>query len=451
MNKEQQDLAWACLPKEARNNILSDYEYHLKRYEAVKRQHSKGVIDALEDLFGKDNLTSDTEPEEMLMVSRSEVQEAYKAVVSDMRRSVLFELFGKKCLSDKKESKPKFDIGQKVRAKGTKQIGTIKEPYSNDIGYRVYFEDGDGGWDKEYSADELEPYTEENKEIMEVKFNLGDKVEVDDEDDERIYTVIDILEREGEILYKLHHGECKERIEMAHLLKLYTESKNMEEIKDYPPYLDLPKKIVPTQEERLNLGEILKGHERESFYNPLIGSIVFVEAKDGLLFFKYGNSLISLPYTGLNLDGKLDIFPSKDQRDWNKWDKKYNKKTPKTWKDIENYVGFNNGNDYCIDVTGNFTRRNTPIEKSALALLKIHQLIEVGYGGNVSNEEWNKACQPNCNIFGITYSINTKSLEIRIYSSSKSIIAFHTYKQAEEFLKYPENIQLLRDYFQINE
>lgn len=29
-------------------------------------------------------------------------------------------------------------------------------------------------------------------------------------------------------------------------------------------------------------------------------------------------------------------------------------------------------------------------------------------------------------------------------------IAFHTKKQAEDFISYPENIQLLKDYFIIN-
>lgn len=51
-----------------------------------------------------------------------------------------------------------FEIGDKVRVKETNQIGTIIEPYSNDVGYRVYFDDGDGGEDAEYSADQLELY-----------------------------------------------------------------------------------------------------------------------------------------------------------------------------------------------------------------------------------------------------------------------------------------------------
>lgn len=51
-----------------------------------------------------------------------------------------------------------FEIGDKVRVKETNQIGTIMEPYSNDVGYRVYFDDGDGGEDAEFTADQLELY-----------------------------------------------------------------------------------------------------------------------------------------------------------------------------------------------------------------------------------------------------------------------------------------------------
>lgn len=51
-----------------------------------------------------------------------------------------------------------FKIGDNVRVKETNQIGTIIEPYSNDGGYRVYFDDGDGGEDDEFTADQLELY-----------------------------------------------------------------------------------------------------------------------------------------------------------------------------------------------------------------------------------------------------------------------------------------------------
>lgn len=87
----------------------------------------------------------------------------------------------------------------------------------------------------------------------------------------------------------------------------------------------------------------------------------------------------------------------------------------------------------------------TPIEKSALALLKIHQLIEHSYGGNVSNIEFTN----NANIRCIDYSVPIKELLITDLCIYKSHIAFHTEEQAEDFLSRPENVQLLKDYFMI--
>lgn len=88
-----------------------------------------------------------------------------------------------------------------------------------------------------------------------------------------------------------------------------------------------------------------------------------------------------------------------------------------------------------------------PIEKSALALLKIHQLIEVGYGGNVINDEW---IDRDITKYFISFdNDNLIGIEKTILSEEFSHIAFHTKEQAIEFLKYPENIELLKDYFMI--
>lgn len=79
MTKEQQDLIWAYLPKEVRNRIISVYFCKTDKSNTLS-DYSKGYIDALVHTYGKHNLTSDTEPEEMLMVNRKKVQE-YKAEV----------------------------------------------------------------------------------------------------------------------------------------------------------------------------------------------------------------------------------------------------------------------------------------------------------------------------------------------------------------------------------
>ena len=261
MTKEQQDLAWKCLPRETRDFV----QYQLKA-KYGRLSFDDGYNQALIDIFGSHNLTSSTEPLEMLMVEKKKAQDFYKDVQDCLDRTEKIlgrhnhntiqyrgilvsvkELFGNKCIPDKEPLKidaadslismakdemnitnPKFDIGQKVRAKGTKQIGTIKEPCSNDIGYRVYFEDGDGGWDKEYPAEDLEPYTEE-KETIKMKTleeSLPGATKIIDENFDYLVGIKDNMEEkelnlcellkgcEGEEFYSLTHGDVK--LEVIH-------------------------------------------------------------------------------------------------------------------------------------------------------------------------------------------------------------------------------------------
>ena len=236
----------------------------------------------------------------------------------------------------------------------------------------------------------------------------------------------------------------------------------MENKRDYPPYLDRPKTIVP---KKLNLCEMLKGHEGETFYSPLYGNVTletvlpinsnylykveFRDNKDTKRCFTSEGK-----YVAYYNNSECTIFPSKDQRDWEKWDKENNKKTPKTWSE---YVKVKDIFTECAEICSNNgkdeskTFTNSPIEKAALALLKIHQLIEVGYGGNVSYEQCSELQYDN------VYKIAPIGTKDRVYfhivevegESSMNHIMFHTKKQAEEFLSYPENIQLLKDYVMI--
>lgn len=114
MEKKIQDLIWACLPKEVREETKRMFESHmmLDNYEEV------GVFC---NLFGEHNLTSDTEPKEMLHCSRDFVIEKYKTLIKNRdghhrinspelenwyagRAVELKELFGDKCLPNKEET-----------------------------------------------------------------------------------------------------------------------------------------------------------------------------------------------------------------------------------------------------------------------------------------------------------------------------------------------------------
>lgn len=199
----------------------------------------------------------------------------------------------------------------------------------------------------------------------------------------------------------------------------------------------------------LNLCEILKGHEGETFYNAISGSYIKLKSINGGIVFSG---------TSFNEDGsyvkggECMLFPSKDQRDWNKWIEEQKPEIPKTWSELVDSKKYTKEVDK-VDVL-HWYGGNAPIIKFAIAIFKIHHLIEFGYGGNVTDKEWrddelkkwyfipNKQYPPDKgnDMWEIVYSVNYER---------KCHIAFHTNKQAEEFLSYPENVQLLRDYFQI--
>lgn len=200
--------------------------------------------------------------------------------------------------------------------------------------------------------------------------------------------------------------------------------------------------------ENINLCEILKGHEGETFYSPIFGDLTFVcTIYPDVRFKTSAGDIWDINPNGklYNNSDELCVFPSKDQRDWNKWIEEQNTKVPKTWSEIDKVFL----NQDVLDAIETLESQTPIISddislKSALALLKIHQLIEIGYGGNVTNEEWDSKKE----WFVITcYDFETSEI---VLSNKRSHIAFHTREQAEEFLSHPENIQLLKDYFMIN-
>lgn len=204
--------------------------------------------------------------------------------------------------------------------------------------------------------------------------------------------------------------------------------------------------------ENINLSKILKGHENEMFYSPVFGNLRFTCVIYPFVRFKTVEGLC----WDIKSDGKLYsnsdelcVFPSKDQRDWNKWIEEQNSKIPKTWSKLIQTDKFSLNLIEIDDNGSGHTSTSTPIEKSALALLKIYQLIEVGYGGNVTFDYIRK--MPTYEkVWSIYYNFNVKRFETKCsVESIDNTILFHTKEQAEEFLKYPENIQLLKDYFMI--
>ena len=201
----------------------------------------------------------------------------------------------------------------------------------------------------------------------------------------------------------------------------------------------------------MNLCEILKGHEGETFYSPTFGIVILKEISNDYLHIKSVDKVINLCKDGkYDIHGECMIFPSEYNRDWNMWleeQKPEAPKIPKTWSDIikanetSSVMASINWPD-CIEGT---TNNNTPIEKSALALLKIHQLIEIGYDGYPTMYE-KMYKSDKIRTIGINFDYD---FYIEEYTIPSNHIAFKSELKAREFLAYPENIQLLKDYFMI--
>lgn len=82
--------------------------------------------------------------------------------------------------------------------------------------------------------------------------------------------------------------------------------------------------------------------------------------------------------------------------------------------------------------------------KAALALAQISQLMPY-YGGEVTDKEWsNNEWKYSIIIDDKGIINNTSTVHL------KEIIAFHTEEQRDRFLSFPENVQLVKDFYMIS-
>lgn len=81
--------------------------------------------------------------------------------------------------------------------------------------------------------------------------------------------------------------------------------------------------------------------------------------------------------------------------------------------------------------------------KASLALAQISQLMPY-YGGEITNEEWKNDEWKYCVLmdkWGIT---------LHTAVQVKYLIAFHTKEQRTRFLSFPENVQLVKDFYMVD-
>lgn len=127
-----------------------------------------------------------------------------------------------------------------------------------------------------------------------------------------------------------------------------------------------------------------------------------------------------------------------------------------TWKDLPKLQGFficgdssiNKLNEDWHDTSTSDKNINIFINKkyvkASLALAQISQLMPY-YGGEITDEEWK-----NYNILKYGVVINREEITHIRYNRVRAIIAFHTEEQLNRFLSFPENVQLIKDFYMID-
>lgn len=158
MTEDQQDIAWQCLPKETRAFIREQFEA-----TSEYADFDEGYDQALMDIFGLNNITSDTEPPELLFVERKKVQGVFamhERAENKVAVRAIQALFGNKCLPDKEPSvqvEPKFKVGDKVYCKNIKRILIVRRIITKSQKYELYDEHGHGCGFWEWNNPNLEP------------------------------------------------------------------------------------------------------------------------------------------------------------------------------------------------------------------------------------------------------------------------------------------------------
>lgn len=201
--------------------------------------------------------------------------------------------------------------------------------------------------------------------------------------------------------------------------------------------------------EKINLVPILKNHVGETFYSVIKGKVELYKVSDNLIQFGWlDGKLMNLDKYGYGKpEGECLVFPSRDFRDWKKWDdennKKYDGQVPKTWRDHMKHFGVH---DYISDSVElkmfpmhdydeSYLKTAKDISKS---LFKIIVLIEEYYGG-----------YPDMND-GNAYSINVGSgVGLFVEKGGVGPIRFKTQDLAYEFISYTENKELIKNVFGI--
>lgn len=122
--------------------------------------------------------------------------------------------------------------------------------------------------------------------------------------------------------------------------------------------------------------------------------------------------------------------------------KKFYDNRPKTWSELKDKDKF-----YFVSALKQHTSLNFPDDVSfekTLSFLKLQIIISLGYGGNIKSNEY--SYYEHDTFYGIVADEHTGNPQIIPINGFRVFPAFHTREDAEDFLSYNENKELLKIY-----
>lgn len=115
----------------------------------------------------------------------------------------------------------------------------------------------------------------------------------------------------------------------------------------------------------------------------------------------------------------------------------------KTWSDVKFYYP---------DLANNMIQgicelKSIPdgVLDKCIATIKLDKLIELGYGGRVTIDNWKEGEKS----WSVVVSSINKQIDLRIVTTyfNLDFITFHSKELADEFMSHPENVELIKKYY----
>lgn len=124
---------------------------------------------------------------------------------------------------------------------------------------------------------------------------------------------------------------------------------------------------------------------------------------------------------------------------------------PKTWEELMEVEEFEGIDTTFVELEEFLMDKDIDIKlrNKILATYQISQLINISYGGTITEDEWksNSDISNICSIRLTQTGCIIIAKKINVSYCDREFISFHSVKLAEEFMSHKSNMRLIEEYF----